>query len=100
MYEYITSHPFFVTLIGLTLWLLWNKFQPGLVSIPGPAIAAYTKFWRVYSVFRGRAHLEAIELHKKYGKLVRIAPNVVSVSDPSYIPIFYGTKENFTKASV
>lgn len=89
--------PFFLLLVLLNL--LWNKFQPGLVSIPGPTAAAYTKLWRVYSVWRGHAHVDAIELHKKHGNLVRIAPNHVSVADPKWIPVFYSTKEDYTKVS-
>ncbi|KAK5268613.1 hypothetical protein LTR99_003976 [Exophiala xenobiotica] len=77
--------------------LLWNKFQRHLVSIPGPTLAAYTKFWRLYDVYKGKSHLTAIDVHRKYGPLVRIAPNHVSVADPSYIPIIYNIKENFTK---
>ena len=80
--------------------LLWNKFQPGLVSIPGPTAAAYTKLWRVYNVWRGSAHLDAIDLHKKHGNLVRIGPNHVSVADPKWIPVFYSSKEEYTKVSI
>ena len=56
-----------VYLLGgfIAVWLLWNKFQPGLVGIPGPKLAAYTKLWRVYDVWSGTAHLTAIKLHKK-----------------------------------
>lgn len=88
-------------LIGafIVLRLFWNKFQRHLVSIPGPPVAAYTKFWRLYDVWKGKAHLTAIEVHRKYGPLVRIAPNHVSIADPSYIPIIYNIKENFTKSA-
>ena len=97
--QLIFTHP--LSLLGtfIVCYLLWNKFQPGLFNIPGPTAAAYTKLWRLYSVYKGHAHLDAIDLHEKYGKLVRIAPNIVSVSDPSCIPIFYGIKEEYTKVS-
>ncbi|KAG9776743.1 benzoate 4-monooxygenase cytochrome-like protein P450, partial [Aureobasidium melanogenum] len=78
--------------------LLWNKFQPHLVRIPGPPLAAYTKFWRLYDVWKGKSHITAINVHRKYGPLVRIAPNVVSVADPAMIPVFYNIKENYTKS--
>lgn len=95
----IKQYPVHLVIALVLLNFLWNKFQPGLVSIPGPTAAAYTKFWRVYSVWRGSAHLDAINLHKKHGNLVRIAPNHVSVADPKWIPLFYGTKEDYTKVS-
>jgi hypothetical protein len=95
--ELIKQHLFILAGLLSVSYLLWDKFQPGLVSIPGPAIAAYTKWWRVYNVWQGSAHLDAIALHKKYGNLVRIAPNVVSVADPKWIPVFYGPKELYRK---
>lgn len=89
---------FLVAVVSFTIfWLLWNKFQPGLVGIPGPTAAAYTKYWRVYNVFKGSAHIDAIALHKKHGNLVRIAPNHVSVADPKWIPVFYDMKQDYRK---
>ncbi|KAK5120582.1 hypothetical protein LTR85_006238 [Meristemomyces frigidus] len=46
-----------------------------------------------------QSHLTTIALHNKYGSLVRIAPNVVSISDPSEIPKIYNIKGNFTKTA-
>lgn len=80
--------------------LLWNKFQAGLVNIPGPTAAAYTRLWRVYNVLKGRAHLDAISLHKKYGNLVRIGPKHVSIAEPKWIPIIYDAKQEYLKASI
>ncbi|KAF2180296.1 cytochrome P450 oxidoreductase [Zopfia rhizophila CBS 207.26] len=79
--------------------LLWNKFQRHLTSIPGPTLAAYTKFWRLYDVWKGQAHITAIELHRKHGPVVRIGPNHVSIGDPSHIQTIYNIKENYTKSA-
>ncbi|KAK5122381.1 hypothetical protein LTR85_003965 [Meristemomyces frigidus] len=89
------SIPALLALLAGTL--LRNKYKSGLSDIPGPPFAAYTKLWRLHDVWRGQAHWTAIELHKKHGKLVRIAPNVISVSDPSEIPKIYSIKGDFTK---
>lgn len=96
---FLAQHPYLVLLGCVVVYLCWNKFQPGLNSIPGPTLGAYTKLWRVYSVWRGSAHLDAVALHKKHGNLVRIAPNHVSIADPKWIPVFYGTKEDYTKVN-
>lgn len=37
------------------------------------------------------------EAHKKYGTLVRIAPNHVSVADAEAIPVIYGHGNGFLK---
>ena len=93
------AYPIPIILSLVVLNLLWNKFQPSLVKIPGPPLAAYTKWWRFYDVYKKHAHLSAIEYHKKYGPLVRIAPNIVSVADPKMIPVIYSNREDFTKVS-
>lgn len=91
------TYPLYFLVILTVVRLAYNKFQRGLYSIPGPTAASYTKLWRVYDVWRGTAHLTAIDLHRKYGPLVRIAPNHVSVADPDFIPTFYSIKEEYTK---
>lgn len=77
--------------------LLCNKFRPGLRGIPGPTIAAYTGLWRFFDVAKGQAHWTHIRLHRKYGPLVRIGPNHVSVGDPSEIANIYGLNKGYTK---
>ncbi len=93
------AYPIPAIFVLVVLNFLWNKFQPGLVNIPGPSLAAYTKWWRFYDVYKKHAHLSAIDYHNKYGPLVRIAPNIVSVADPKMIPVIYSNREDFTKVS-
>lgn len=84
-------------IVAVILHLLRNKYRSVLRDIPGPTIAAYTKLWRLYDVRKGQAHRTAIELHRKYGPLVRIGPNHVSVADSKEIANIYGLKTGFTK---
>lgn len=93
----LVTYPVLIAICLLASSLVYNKLRPGLRNIPGPPIAAYTKLWRLYDVYKGHAHTTAISLHKKYGPVVRIGPNHVSIADPSLISTIYGTKENFTK---
>lgn len=69
----VKRYPVQIICVLVVLNLLWNKFQLGIhqSQLPGPTVAAYTKLWRVWNVWRGSAHLDAIELHRKYGNLVR-----------------------------
>jgi hypothetical protein len=48
-------------------------------------------------VWKGDHHNTAIDLHRKYGPLVRIGPKHISVGDSSAIPIIYGLNKGFTK---
>lgn len=90
----------YILLAAITLRLLTNRYTPGLREIPGPSIARYTRLWKLYSVWKGDHHRTEIALHKKYGPLVRIGPNHVSVSDPSAVSIIYGLNRGFTKVSL
>ncbi|EKG16143.1 Cytochrome P450 [Macrophomina phaseolina MS6] len=90
------AHLLVVSIVGR---LLHNKFRPGLIDIPGPPLAAWTGLWRFFDVQKGQAHWTHIRLHKKYGPLVRIGPNHVSVGDPKEIPNIYGLNKGFTKSA-
>ncbi|KAH8755726.1 cytochrome P450 [Diaporthe sp. PMI_573] len=66
--------------------------------IPGPFLASITNIPRARWGYSGRAHEIQIDLHKRYGKLVRLGPNCISVGNPLAIPQIYGTGANFPKS--
>ncbi|KAH8645947.1 cytochrome P450 [Ilyonectria robusta] len=78
--------------------LLYNKYGHGINSIPGPTLASFTNLWRFFLVTRRRPELKHIELHQKYGSVIRIGPNVVSVSDPNAVKIIYAINAGFVKS--
>jgi cytochrome P450 len=61
-----------------------------LASIPGPFTARFTGLWRTYHYFRGTWHDDVLDLHQTYGRVVRIAPNEVSVVDGETLKKLYG----------
>jgi hypothetical protein len=66
-------------------------FHP-LAHIPGPKLAALTFLYQTYHSFKdgSRFYKQVGLLHKKYGPIVRITPNEVSLSDPeNYETIYY-----------
>jgi hypothetical protein len=87
----------YVVIAVVVLRLITNRFRRSLAGIPGPAIAKWTRLWKLHSVWKGDHHNTAIDLHRKYGPLVRIGPKHISVGDPSAIPIIYGLNKGFTK---
>ncbi|KAK9382269.1 cytochrome P450 [Kockiozyma suomiensis] len=91
------DHPFIIISCLITFFILRNKFRRHLFSIPGPFLASLTDLWRLHSVWKAQHHKTLQALHKKYGPLVRIAPNVISVSEPSAIGTIYGIKSNYMK---
>jgi hypothetical protein len=82
---------------SIYLFSTWSR----LSYIPGPFLAAFSNLTRMRWVLTGRSHDIHMEMHKKYGDVVRFGPNMVSVSDPTAIPTIYPlTKRGFVKASI
>ena len=71
-----------------------------LRQVPGPFLAAWTNLPRVSWALSKRAHEIHIELHEKYGDLVRFGPNMVSISDPREIPTLYPMRPGFVKVGM
>lgn len=89
---------------SLAILLAWRLIQhvrlvlrSDLRKLPGPPIARLTAFWRPWVLLSGNAPNVYKELHAKYGPVVRTAPGVVSVSDPSAIGSIYGIGSKFVK---
>ncbi|KAH8881872.1 cytochrome P450 oxidoreductase [Thozetella sp. PMI_491] len=74
-----------------------NRFNGRLSSIPGPFVNSITVLPRLLSVYRGKSHLEDLAMHKRYGKIVRLAPNTVSITDISCYDAIYGITSHFYK---
>jgi hypothetical protein len=76
--------------------LLFSRWKK-LSHVPGPFLAALSNIPRMSWVWGRRAHEIHIELHRKYGDLVRFGPNMVSIADPVEIPKIYGFTGNYKK---
>lgn len=63
--------------------LLYNHAR--LNSLPGPFYAGLSDFWRIDAQSPSKYGRRLVELHAKYGTIVRVGPNSVSVSNPAAI---------------
>lgn len=93
----------FVTYAALiaAAWLLTVLVQQvisPLRTIPGPRITRITKLWYFNSIWRGEFNKDNITLHKRYGKIVRLGPNIYSFNDPEAVKIIYGKGTEFDKS--
>ena len=68
-----------------------------LKDIPGPFLAKFTNFWRVYDYYRLISPETQKKLHAKHGLAVRLGPNLVALNDPALIPIIYNARGTFRK---
>ncbi|KAK5382251.1 hypothetical protein LTR20_006117 [Exophiala xenobiotica] len=79
--------------------VLSARYLNPLRKIPGPWLASVTKLWKVHKTLQERMERENIRLHQKYGPIVRIAPNEVSIDDPEEsLRIIYGPGSQYRKA--
>ncbi|KAK7422155.1 hypothetical protein QQZ08_009623 [Neonectria magnoliae] len=70
-----------------------------LRAIPGPFTAKLTNFWLLYACRAGKRYQYVDEAHKRYGPVVRIQPNHVSIADEEVIQAIYGHGNGLLKTS-
>lgn len=81
------------------IYLLTVRYQRGLREIPGPLLASVLPLDRVATTFSGHQFQKHLEYHQKYGPVVRVGPNHVSVADSDQISIIYSITSKFGKVS-
>jgi len=90
--------PWLLLVIPVFYYLLPYLRNRSIRDIPGPFAAKFTNLWLLWQCRNGRRFLAVNEAHKKYGSLVRIQPNHVSIADDSAIQAIYGHGNGFLKA--
>ncbi|KAJ5373922.1 Cytochrome P450 oxidoreductase [Penicillium concentricum] len=89
-----------IVIFGVLIsWALSQKYLTPLRHIPGPFFASWTRLPRFFAVLRGRPHEWELDLHRKYGKVVRTGPDLVSVGDPAEINVIYNASDKFKKSA-
>jgi hypothetical protein len=71
-----------------------------LRSIPGPFLAKLTGAWVVVLELSGHRSTTIHKLHKKYGPVVRLAPNELSFDSPQALKEIYSANSKYLKAPV
>lgn len=89
--------PYTILLFPLLYYILPYLRNWSIQAVPGPLAAKFSNLWLMYQARRGRRFLAVDEAHKKYGTIVRIAPNHVSIADAEAIPVVYGHGNGFLK---
>ncbi|KAH0349341.1 cytochrome P450, partial [Aureobasidium melanogenum] len=75
---------------AILLLLSYRAFFHPLADYPGPRLASITGLWRLWHYIIGDWSEIILELHKKYGKVFRLAPNELSVVDESAMKALFG----------
>jgi len=94
------------TLLLIPLYLAVYYILPYLTtysylsSIPGPVTAKFSNIWLAFSARRGQKFAAVDWAHRKYGKIVRVGFNHVSIADERALQVVYGHGNGFLKECV
>ncbi|KXS98944.1 hypothetical protein AC579_6731 [Pseudocercospora musae] len=85
-------------LLGLAIY---NRFFHPLRHFPGPFWASITPLWYWYSIRYSIGDNYQLAIHKRYGSMVRAAPDIILIADASAVETIYGPRneQGFFKKS-
>ncbi|KAE8152092.1 cytochrome P450 [Aspergillus avenaceus] len=79
---------------GLSIYRLW--FHP-LSKYPGPRLAALTRWYVAWYIYRGVFYRHVRDLHNQYGDVVRTGPDLIHFNSPATMVDIYGAQANVLK---
>lgn len=88
----------FLVVLWFLISIIQTRYKSGLSNLPGPFLAKISNLDRIWSCASGEQMNYHLQLHQKYGPLVRIGPNHVSFSDARHIPQVYSITSKFFKS--
>lgn len=78
---------------------IYRRYAHPLRQIPGPFLASISNSWIIALQFSSKQHLKLIDLHRKYGPVIRISPNRVIMTSPEHLHEYFAwAKSDFWKA--
>ncbi|OLN81715.1 Isotrichodermin C-15 hydroxylase 15 [Colletotrichum chlorophyti] len=72
-----------VTTVYVASYIIYNLFFHPLRHFPGPLLMRATRATYFYRLARGTLSFDVLDLHRKYGDVVRIAPDELAFADPA-----------------
>lgn len=88
-----------VALVGVLATILVRAVASPLASIPGPLLARFTRLWFLARVAGGRFEADNVALHRRYGPIVRVAPDTYSIDLPEAVGAVYGVGSPMRKSA-
>jgi benzoate 4-monooxygenase len=85
--------------LSITLYYIIPYFTTysSLAKIPGPFSAKFSNIWLVLSARRGQKYAAVDWAHRKYGRIVRVGYNHVSIANERALQTVYGHRNGFWK---
>ncbi|VUC30454.1 unnamed protein product, partial [Clonostachys rosea] len=93
-----SNHWIIVLNVLVIYYFTTTLFSRGLHKVPGPFLRTLSPLPRLWSVYKGFSHEDDSALHKRYGPIVRLGPNLVSVNNADELHTIYGVSSQFYKS--
>ncbi|KAH7354879.1 cytochrome P450 [Rhexocercosporidium sp. MPI-PUGE-AT-0058] len=84
--------------IYILLLVIYRLYFHPLANYPGPVFGRMTDWYTVYHAWLANRHTDFHRLHQKYGEIVRVGPNRISVNSIEGLKAIYGSKANTQKS--
>jgi cytochrome P450 len=80
---------FWLLSLALPIWyVIYQRYFHPLASFPGPFWASISPLWRAYHLVVGDTPTLLVDLHAKYGPIIRIAPNELDMNDADVVALY------------
>lgn len=88
---------YFVAFIPLFCYVIYMRYLHSLRRYPGPLFASLSNTYKAYYVYNLTLHERLLELHERYGPVVRIGPNHLHTWEGEAIATIYKGGRNMGK---
>ncbi|KAK5056690.1 hypothetical protein LTR84_012222 [Exophiala bonariae] len=94
-YIFLTLGSFFV--LYCVAYISYYRYIHPLSRYPGPFVASFTNFWKVYQLWTSHLPDNLIKVHQKYGSVVRVGPNDLSFNSAEAVTQIYKAGRDMPK---
>ena len=77
--------------------LFYFRYKKGFSKYNGPFFASFTDLWRMFDMYSNPNRAPMLDVHERYGEIVRLGPNLLSFAKPEAIKDIYGAGKAWNK---
>jgi hypothetical protein len=83
---------------GIIVYLGLRFWNDPLAKYPGPLIARFSNLWMCYHTWSGNLPERVLELHQRYGSIVRVGPSSLDFDGKAALPTIYKSGRSMPKS--
>ena len=78
----MVSYIFLASVVAFIIYFLKCRYSNGLNKFNGPFLASISNLWKVRYALSSANKQYYVDIHRKYGDIVRVGPNELAFADP------------------